>query len=259
VATNGMTSLTLANDGVSTAQTLPFSFNYYGKNYSQIYVGANGLIGFTSAGLTNGLNGDLPSTNTPNATIYPFWDDLNPASGGQIWIGFVGASPNRKAVVSWVDVPHTITAGGQTRYTFQAILHETRQIAFQYLQVQSGRSALISGKSATIGMEDDTGALATKHAANSGTAVVANNQALLFTPTGNLVMPSVVRMAGPQGGQMQFNIYGQPAQSCVLSASLDLANWTPLSTNTLPASGILSLNAATAGSQQQFYRAELRP
>jgi len=261
VATNGMTSLTLANDGVSAAQTLPFTFNYYGKNYSQIYVGANGLIGFTNAGLTNGLNSDLPSTNTPNTVIYPFWDDLNPALGGQIWIGFLGTAPNRKTVVSWVDVPHAITTGGQlTRLTFQAILHETRQIGFQYLQVQSGRSTLISGKSATIGAEDDTGTLATKFAANPGTAVITNKQAILLAPMGDTVAPSITLVSGPQGGGIQLSVFGQPSRSCVLSASTDLESWTLLTTNTLPASGTLSVsNSVTAGSQQKFYRAELLP
>lgn len=260
VPTNGMTSLTLANDGVSAAQTLPFTFNFYGQNYTQIFVGANGLIGLSTAGMTNGLNGDLPSTNAPNGFLCPFWDDLNPASGGNIWIGYLGAAPNRKAVVSWVDVPHQITIGGQTRYTFQAVLHETRQVSFQYLLVQSGRSTLVSGKSATIGMEDATGTLATKFAANPGTAVVANNQAILFSPVVNQIGPSVVRTGGPQGGQMQFTVYGQPAGRCVFSASADLEMWTPLSTNSLPASGVLTLiDPGVNGSPRRFYRAELQP
>jgi subtilisin family serine protease len=260
VATNGMAPLTLANDGVSAAQPLPFTFNYYGRNYSQIYVGANGLIGFSNAGLTNGLNGGLPSTNAPNAVICPFWDDLNPTLAGNIWIGFLGTAPNRKAVVSWVDVPHAITSGGQTRYTFQAILHETRQIAFQYQRVESGRPSYVSGKSATIGVEDDAGALATEFAANAGTAVVFNNQAILFAPTGSTVTPSLTRTSGPQGGGIQFSIDGQPARTCVFSASTNLETWTSLVTNTLPASGTVSVTDSTVGSsKQKFYRAELRP
>jgi subtilisin family serine protease len=261
VPTNGMTSLTLAADGVSPAQALPFTFNYYGKNYSQIYVGANGLIGFTNSALASGANGDLPSTNTPNAILCPYWDDLNPTLAGNIWIGFLGTAPNRKAVVSWVDVPHTTVIGGQqTRYTFQAILHESRQVAFQYLQVDSGRSTLISGKSATIGVEDDSGMLATEHAANAGIAVVGNNQAILFAPTGTVATPSLVRVSGPQAGQLQLTVFGQPGRVCVIRASPELASWTALTTNTLPAGGIISYTDAAVGTSPfRFYRAELVP
>ncbi|PYJ01081.1 MAG: hypothetical protein DME25_18975, partial [Verrucomicrobia bacterium] len=151
VPTNGMTSIELTDDGVSPARPLPFALDFYGQPYGQIYVGANGLIGFTNYDLSSSANADLPSAAFPNAILCPFWDDLNPALAGSVWMGIIGLAPNRKAVVSWVDVPHKDTLGGQTRFTFQVILHESRQIAFQYLQVENGKSALISGKSATIG------------------------------------------------------------------------------------------------------------
>jgi subtilisin family serine protease len=45
VATNGMTAIPLSNDGVSGAQVLPFAFRFYGRDYQQIYIGANGSLG----------------------------------------------------------------------------------------------------------------------------------------------------------------------------------------------------------------------
>src|SRR6185503_20699773 len=100
---------------------LLFTFQFGGRDYTNIYVGANGIVGFVNSGLNLTGNMDMPTTAAPNAIICPYWDDLNPAGGGSVWFGTVGTAPYRAAVVSWVDVPHTITAGGQNRFTLQAI------------------------------------------------------------------------------------------------------------------------------------------
>src|SRR6266542_6148365 len=73
IPTNGMTSVALADNGVSAAYPLPFAFNFYGQTYRQIYVGANGLIGFTDSGLCASLNVVLPSATAPNGIVCPFW------------------------------------------------------------------------------------------------------------------------------------------------------------------------------------------
>jgi PKD repeat protein len=48
---SSMTALNLADNGVSALQPLPFAFVFYGQTYEGVYVGANGLIGFSAAGL----------------------------------------------------------------------------------------------------------------------------------------------------------------------------------------------------------------
>jgi len=68
VPTNGMTGITLTDDGVSTAQALPFVFPFGGRQYTNLYVGANGLIGFTNVGLGATGNMDMPTTAAPNAS-----------------------------------------------------------------------------------------------------------------------------------------------------------------------------------------------
>ncbi len=261
VSTNGMTALLLADDGVSSPQTLSFPFRYYGQPCQQIYVGANGLAGFASAGLNSAVNVDLPGSGTPNGMLCPFWDSLRPSLGGSIWFGEYGAVPNRKAVVSWVDVPHASTAGGLTRFTFQFILHETGEIAFQYLEVESGKNTLVGGKSATIGIEDPTGTIATKYSYQGSPALVANNQAMLFVPPLDGVPPATITGSqGPAPGQFQLRLHGSPGQSYVISASPDLSNWIPLSTNTLPGSGLWTFTDASASTQpRRYYRAASGP
>jgi hypothetical protein len=260
VPTNGMTSITLANDGVSTARPLPFTFQFGGRNYTNLYIGANGILGFTPSGLNLTGNMDMPTTAAPNAMICPHWDDLNPAGGGSVWFGTIGIEPYRAAVVSWVDVPHTITAGGQNRFTLQAILHESGHIAFQYAQVQAGNAQRTMGRSATIGVEDFTGAVAAKYSYN-GEVLVTNNQAMLFVPHGSaLPTPTLTRLAGPQGGQFQLRVSAQVGSRCVIKASDYLSSWVSLATNVMPASGIWDFTDSSAGAHlHRFYQAVSEP
>jgi subtilisin family serine protease len=188
---SSMTRLNLSDNGVSTAQALPFTFVFYGQPYDRIYVAANGMIGFINQGLTISSNVDLKDVSAPNAIICPMWDNLNPASGGSVRIGTTGEEPNRRTVVSWVDVPRNSTP--TSTVTFQAVLEESsRQILFQYLEVQPGISRG-AGRAATVGLENETGLVAAKYAFNGSPSLLENNQALLFIPQsagGMLVTPA---------------------------------------------------------------------
>ena len=58
------------------------------------------------------------------------------------------------------------------------------------------------------------------------------------------------------GGPMFLSVRGPAGSNCVLLASTDLVSWTPLATNSLPASGLLTLPApASPPAPQRFYRA----
>ena len=266
VPTNGMTSITLADDGVSTARPLPFTFQFGGRDYTNIYVGANGIIGFTNSGLNLTGNMDMPTTAAPNAIVCPFWDNLNPAAGGSVWFGTCGVAPYRSVVVSWVDVPHFVTAGGKTRFTFQAILHESGQIAFQYAQVQNGNPLYVRGLSATIGVEDFMGAVAAKYSYNGIPAVVtntlvANNLTILFIPHGNAEpIPLLTQLGGPQGSQFQLRVTAQVGSRCIIKASDDLASWLSLATNVISSSGVWNFNDTNVNAHfHRFYRAASEP
>jgi subtilisin family serine protease len=181
IEATGLTPLGLADNGVSSPQRLPFSFKYYGQTYSTIYIGANGVLGFSATGLDTTDNVSLPSTTTPNGIICPYWDNLNPAAGGNVYAGFIGDAPLRKYVVSWVNVPRNSTP---VAITFQAILEEgSSQMVFQYLDTQPATSRG-GGKRATIGVEDPTGAAGTVYLYNGVpvSRVLTNQMALRVKP-----------------------------------------------------------------------------
>ena len=197
----GMTLLTLGDNSVSTAQSLPFPFPFYGQTYNSIRVGANGVLGFAPDGLGATANSNLPSPALPNGVICPYWDNLNPAAGGGVRVGVTGTAPARRWVASWVDVPRN-SGGG--KLTFQAILEEdTGRIRFQYLQVQPG-SSLGGGRRATVGVENQTGLTAARYLVDGSPLSLTNQKAITFQPkfmAGLQITPSErVSASGPVGG-----------------------------------------------------------
>ena len=184
-------TLLLSDDGVSAAQTIPFTFSFYGTVYNQVYVGANGLIGFINDDLSEYLNTSIPYPDTPNQAVYPYWDDLNPSAAGSVRIGTVGTYPNRKLVISWVGVPHYESAGP---LTFQVMLCETTSdIVLQYQEVQPGDSLHGAGRSATIGVERVGGTVARQYSFN-GSVLLENSQAIRLSPNRWVTIPQAIRL-----------------------------------------------------------------
>jgi subtilisin family serine protease len=176
---SAMPTLSLSDDGVSPPQSLPFTFRFYGRDHTQVHVGANGIAGFVNQGLDNPHNTDLPNPDAPNAILCPYWDDLNPAAGGTIHIGTIGNIPDRRVVFSWVGVRHKSVP--PTELTFQVVLHESsNEILFQYQQVRPDRSQG-AGRRATIGIEDHSGHVAARYS-YMGSTLLANSQAIRFVP-----------------------------------------------------------------------------
>jgi len=178
------------DDAVSTGQTIPFAFAFYGRPVSQVFIGSNGLIGFTAAGLTNFANVDLPSSALPNGIICPLWSDLfPPQTGAKISIGTNGAAPNRRLVVTWTKVPHF--SSKTNGFTFQVLLHETsNDITMQYVEVRPTLTGVGAGRAATVGVENSTGTRATRFSFN-GSRLLTNNSAIRFSNAPTTTAPTI--------------------------------------------------------------------
>ena len=60
-------------------------------------------------------------------------------------------------------------------------------------------------------------------------------------------------------GLVVLHITAEPGSSCVIQTSTNLANWSPLLTNTIPAGGILNYtNTSPGSSSKRFYRVGLQ-
>jgi hypothetical protein len=142
--------LSLPDDWYFFPIDLPFNFNFYGTDYSQVAVASNGTLYFQDDYL--GLsNRPIPSTNgyIPQVFVALYWDDLNPAAHGAIYYEFLGSAPHRKLIIQFQDVAHFGNASNTL--TAQAILFEgSNSILVQYLDPSTE-----AGSGATLGIQGD--------------------------------------------------------------------------------------------------------
>lgn len=132
----------MADDRVVGPLPLPFSFPFFGREYTEMWVSSNGWLAFAEPSSAFPINRDLPTSNGPAALVAPFWDDLNPSQGGRItWY-----ADGEKVLITWEEVPHYYAEGV---YTFQAILYPDGRIRFQYLTLQG------DVESATVGIQNE--------------------------------------------------------------------------------------------------------
>ena len=128
---------------------LPFVFNFYGTDMSQIAVGSNGTVYFEDDYL--GLsNTEIPGSNSYgiDAFIAGYWDDLNPSAAGAVYYETVNYMGTDLAVVEWYQVPNY---GTSDPVTYEVILFPNGSILLQYLDPSSE-----AGSGATVGIQGDT-------------------------------------------------------------------------------------------------------
>ncbi len=147
------TSGSSLDDSVDRNVPLGFSFPFGGVNYTTVNIVSNGYLRFTINNNTYYNNNTIASIDTamPHA-ILPYWDDLNPSTGGNIKYSTLGSAPNRRFVTTWTNVPHYNVSGS---YTFQVVLYENGSIRFRYDATSDANGSSQGG--ATIGViENDT-------------------------------------------------------------------------------------------------------
>ncbi|MGV9316874.1 S8 family serine peptidase [Streptomyces sp. NPDC003691] len=161
---SGTRQLALTGDSTTERIELPFPVPLYGKNYSVAYAGTNGTLSFGGPH-TSDSNGSLPSAGTPNAALYPFWDDLlltgEPDSG--VHTAVTGTAPNRAYVVEWRNVVHW--SAQADKFSFSAVIGEDGRVTYHYKGTTG--TGLRGGSSATVGVENATGTDAFLYSFNS--------------------------------------------------------------------------------------------
>jgi len=147
-ATDG-TPLNLADDGEANI-VLPFDFPFYDGASNRFRIGNNGAVLFDAE------VGEVPAFNqalhdAPDRFIAPYWDDLDSLTGpGNVYWKTIGTVPDRSVVIAWYNRPHFGATSGAI--TFELVLHENGNIAYQYHDTSFNNPALNDGASATIGL-----------------------------------------------------------------------------------------------------------
>lgn len=153
----------------ATSPANDFAFTFAGVSRTSVRIYSNGMLTFgtDNSGLWRDYtNSTLPAPavgaysgacpgGTASNVIIPYWTDIvagtaNATTGASIKYELLGTKPNRRFVISWVNVKLYNTT---TRYNFQVILYETPtsggNSSFKY-QYTSGSS---TGAAATVGVQ----------------------------------------------------------------------------------------------------------
>ncbi len=139
---------------------------YAGETYTTLGISSNGY-------LIPGLGSDediayipqiFPDPQIPNNVVAPFWTDLNPEAGGNIYAALLTRDGESWAVIEWEDVPAfdsekptlNCVENCDNLYTFQAwIKTNTVEQDITFIYDQIGGSGAPSGLN--IGVEDKEG------------------------------------------------------------------------------------------------------
>jgi|GEM_PF-445211 len=137
-----LVELSKMDDGNQEIQ-LPFAFSFYGKEFEKAYINTNGYFTLGNPSNQHG-HFPLPSTMMPGNLIAPMAMDLNPATGGKIYV----KKTADRLTVQYDKVKDFAVLG---EYTFQAVLQSNGVIFFHYLSIPEGI------KSASSGIQNETG------------------------------------------------------------------------------------------------------
>ena len=144
-AYNVGTAIPSSDDVTHGPFNIGFTFNFFGNNYTQFYVGSNGWVGF-SAGQTTGYTAAyIPNAGSPRNVVMADWEDLFPGSAN-IFYSTIGTAPNRKLVVNFNAVPHY--GCRSNLHTFQFVLYETTNV----IDVNYLSKPLCAGNNSTAGL-----------------------------------------------------------------------------------------------------------
>ena len=79
------TLVNFTSDDQTIQVNLPFTFTYYGQDYTQVSICSNGWIAMGVTTSTDWSNSGIPDTDGPPAMAAPFWEDLSPQSVGGVY------------------------------------------------------------------------------------------------------------------------------------------------------------------------------
>ena len=184
------TELNLSDDDFAEVE-LPFTFPFFEQEKADVRISSNGYLAFSTEAFDY-TNDPIPSTQQPNDIIAPFWDDLNPSDGGNIYYYY--DETDEQFIVQYQDLPRFEDGGS---LTFQTILEADGSILYQYNNMNGTLD------SATIGVENVNGSEGLEVAYNE--AYVENELAVSIEPVpGNLQPYNITVDSGEVVSDLDF-------------------------------------------------------
>ncbi len=233
-------SLTLEDDGESTAIAIGFPFTFYGITYENLYIHANGFVKF-DAEVFEYFMGDqcpLPSKDDVNGMIAFFLRDFNPADGGTVRYAQDLSSDPARFIVEFDNVPRCCagdypTGLGPDPVSVQLVLYSNNEIQVNVLD-----PGPTQGGDTTIGLEAPDAIAGLNYRGCLITQSVVSETAVRFYPptSGTPVVPKKIKMWGRPGDTLTYNfrVFNLESGQVNLTISETTSTWSPtLSANTL--------------------------
>ena len=172
---------------------LPFIFTFYGEDYDEISVSANGWISFGHSNMESFRNYQIPGAGGPSPMVAAFWDDLKTTGNSKVFKYIT----DDYVVIEWLDMQ---TYQYSDNETFQVILYNSitptgdDEIKIQYKEFNNttngdyGQYTPYHGCYSTIGIENHISTDGLEYTFDNDYPVAASplqNQSAIFITTRN--------------------------------------------------------------------------
>ncbi len=160
----GAGTLFTLTDDQARFMSLPFTFRYYGQDFTSISICSNGWVALGSTSTNTTSPGTIPGPEGPPNMVAGFWCDLNPAAAGGGKVYTYHDQANARFIVEFSGVEHYHSQGLGEPETFEFVLYDPAvyptqtgdgEIVVQYALVSdaSGCGAGIEDGTETIGIQ----------------------------------------------------------------------------------------------------------
>jgi gliding motility-associated-like protein len=181
--------VTIGDDDVEGPFPIGFNFRFFGNNFSEFYIGANGWMSFTynpnSVGIREPRAVPTTVSTYPKNVIMGPWMDLLPKTiDTYIFYLTTGNAPDRQLVVMWCQVPmysNPFNACADSIATFQIILHEGSNMVENQILAKRSCTNWFDNR-ATLGLQNSDGMIGFAVPGRNNTSWTANEEGWLYTP-----------------------------------------------------------------------------
>ena len=193
-------------DFVSDAIDIGFAFQYYGTDYTQVYISSHGYITFLADQPSQWFSDGFPTSGGPDGIVAAWWSDLDVPSGGSVQTQTLGEAPNRRFIIQYTDTQFYFYEDQSARYQFKLFEgSNVIEVHSERLGPAGGVTAGIENETGTVGLmyADDTEIetpSAVRYSFVSGDPVCTNARASveeLWPPRHNLVPVEIVGVTDP--------------------------------------------------------------
>lgn len=165
----------LADDGLSAAVNIGFTFNYCGTDYTQFKACSNGWVSFNAAVTSNTWTNTTANVTTIKPALMPLFDDLAGWGTGAAASSVVtGTAPNQVCTIEFKNWSWRGSSAAAPMISFQVKLYQTSNlIQFIYRQ----EATAVNGDGATIGIGDNDATAGYLSLNNTSSAPTASSTA----------------------------------------------------------------------------------